>query len=162
MPQEIVKQLNFNAGELDPRIDARSDLKTYYAALAYAENVVPLPLGPLVRRPGTVFIDYVRHVAVFVPVVAAFITAPSGGTAADAVTKDGTLFETTADLGAADQVILQVNFGAAVEVHMIDLLDYSVKDPMAAPATPAPFTYPWPQPSGFSFGGGFLGPEVFP
>jgi hypothetical protein len=158
MAQEIVNQKNFNVGELDPRVDARADLKVYYAGLELAENLVPLPVGPIVRRPGTVFIDYGRHVLAPVNIDVGFLqTGGAGGTAADALAADGVLFTTTDPLGAADQVLLQFNFGAAVEIHLWDVVDFAAKDPMAAAPAPPPFVYPWPN-ANFDpdFGGSFL------
>jgi hypothetical protein len=145
--QEIVRQVNFNAGELDPRVDGRQDLKVYFAGLERAENVVALPVGPLVRRPGTEFIDYARHVLLPVAFDTTMVQTPDGESHAGILAADGTLYATTVDLGAADQVIVQFDFGAAVEVHLIDLIDYGAKEGGGG-ATPdpvePPFTYPWP------------------
>jgi hypothetical protein len=51
---------------------------------------------------------------------------------------DGTWFTTTADLGAADQVLLQIDFGAPQEVHLIDLIDYAAKEDRRRRPTPDP------------------------
>lgn len=146
MPQEILKQLSFNVGEIDPRVDARSDVKIYYAGLELAENVVTTPVGPLIRRPGTEFIDYARHHLDAVPLVAANVVPLAGATPAHIVAADGTLYTTTTPMGAADMVLIQVDFGHEVEVHLIDLLDFAAKDTaMGAPdPEPPPFTYPFP------------------
>lgn len=45
-------QSNMNRGELDPRLEGRTDLEAYYNGLSYASNVVALPLGGIKKRPG--------------------------------------------------------------------------------------------------------------
>lgn len=49
-------QTNFTAGELDPLIRARNDLKSYGNALEKATNVVCQPQGGITRRSGTRYI----------------------------------------------------------------------------------------------------------
>ena len=49
-------QSNFSSGEIDPRLNSRSDLQVYYAAAKQARNVTPLVQGGLKRRDGTEFI----------------------------------------------------------------------------------------------------------
>lgn len=49
-------QTNFTAGELDPLIRARNDLKSYGNALEKATNVVCQPQGGITRRAGTRYI----------------------------------------------------------------------------------------------------------
>lgn len=61
--------ISFNAGELSPLIDARSDVDKYKFGCRVLENMIPLIHGPAVRRPGTMFIDEVNGVGR----VAAFI-----------------------------------------------------------------------------------------
>ena len=48
-------QPSFNAGELSPRMAARSDFAKFQAGAAVAENMIALPQGGLARRPGTRF-----------------------------------------------------------------------------------------------------------
>jgi hypothetical protein len=48
-------QSNLNRGELDPKLLGRSDLEAYYAGCQQASNVLCLPQGGVVRRPGTVY-----------------------------------------------------------------------------------------------------------
>ena len=47
---------SFNAGELSPQIDTRSDTNKYGAGCRIMENMVPRVYGAAVRRPGTLFI----------------------------------------------------------------------------------------------------------
>lgn len=51
---------NFNAGEVSPRADARTDLQKYYGAMRICENAYGLPTGGWVRRPGFYFVEEVK------------------------------------------------------------------------------------------------------
>ena len=46
----------FNAGELSPLIDARTDLEKYASGCRTLENMLPRIYGPVERRPGTIYI----------------------------------------------------------------------------------------------------------
>lgn len=48
--------IKFNAGELSPQIDARSDVEKYEAGCRHLENFIPRIYGGAERRPGTEFI----------------------------------------------------------------------------------------------------------
>jgi len=52
MPRAITLQTNFNSGELDPRLAARTDVKQFYQGAAIAKNVLSMPQGGVKRRPG--------------------------------------------------------------------------------------------------------------
>jgi hypothetical protein len=56
MARFVTMQTNCTAGELDPLIRARNDLKSYGNALEKATNVVCQPQGGITRRPGTRYI----------------------------------------------------------------------------------------------------------
>ncbi len=47
---------NFNAGELDPKLNARSDLSKYYAGCKTLKNMIPQVTGGAMRVPGLYFI----------------------------------------------------------------------------------------------------------
>lgn len=47
---------SFNAGELDPRMDARAGLEKYQAGCRVLKNFVPVPFGGVSKRPGTLFL----------------------------------------------------------------------------------------------------------
>lgn len=49
--------LSSNAGELSPKIDARSDIEKYGSGCRHLENMLPLIYGCAERRPGTAYID---------------------------------------------------------------------------------------------------------
>jgi hypothetical protein len=65
MPRATPIQASFAGGELDPLLDARTDLARWRVGLARCENFMVLPQGGVTRRPGT------RHVA--------WAFAPQGG-----------------------------------------------------------------------------------
>lgn len=44
---------SFNAGELDPRMDARVGLDKYLAGCRTLQNFIPIPYGGVSKRPGT-------------------------------------------------------------------------------------------------------------
>jgi len=46
---------SFNAGELSPKLDVRSDLEKYYSGCRTLENMIPLVEGGATRMPGTYF-----------------------------------------------------------------------------------------------------------
>lgn len=48
-------QPTFQTGEIGPKIQGRVDNERHRAALAKVQNYIPVPQGPLLRRPGTKF-----------------------------------------------------------------------------------------------------------
>ena len=60
MPKASTIQSNFNAGELSPLIYGRTDSPRYKQGLATCQNYIPTLQGPLVRRPGTKFLNAVK------------------------------------------------------------------------------------------------------
>ena len=56
MSRFVQMQTNFTAGEIDPLIRARNDLKSYGNGLAKATNVLCQPQGGITRRSGTRYI----------------------------------------------------------------------------------------------------------
>lgn len=163
MAQEILRQVSFNGGELDPRMRARRDTKIFYNMVELAQNLVTTPAGTLEGRPGLSFIDYIRHRLDRVTLSEPLIGVPAGGVAANVLVDDGLLLETTLDLGADAQVLLTLTFAAPTRVGLIDVVDYAVKDGGGGAATPEapPFQYPYEPPV---FEGPIIlfGPEVQP
>lgn len=60
MPRATPLQPSLNAGELGPRMVARTDFAKYPLGCATLENMIPLPQGGATRRPGTVFVAEAR------------------------------------------------------------------------------------------------------
>lgn len=150
MTQEILRQANFNSGELSPQATARRDLKAYASSLAMCENMVPMAEGPVRRRPGTEHIGFVRNKLQLVPITEAMLSVPNGGTAASLVAGVG--FETTAPMGTeSGYVMLEIDFGNPTEVAMFDIVDFVVKSPSSGGGggtldplpDPTPPQYPW-------------------
>lgn len=46
----------FNGGEMTPKLRGRTDSKSYVFGCEQIENFIPLPQGPITRRPGTKFL----------------------------------------------------------------------------------------------------------
>lgn len=51
-----VLQSRFTGGEISPLASARIDAERYYQSASVLENLVAIPQGPVVRRPGTRFV----------------------------------------------------------------------------------------------------------
>ena len=51
---------SFNAGELSPLMRIRTDFQKYYSGCATLKNMLPLSQGPVMRRPGTYYINEVE------------------------------------------------------------------------------------------------------
>lgn len=60
MPKVNKIQTSFNAGELSKQIHGRVDNPRYEQGLLYCQNYIPLVQGPLIRRPGTKYVGYVK------------------------------------------------------------------------------------------------------
>lgn len=56
MTQAFITQTNFTAGELDPRMLGRTDLRAYENGAAKLRNVVVETTGGVRRRPGTAYV----------------------------------------------------------------------------------------------------------
>lgn len=60
-------QASNNAGELKPELHGRTDIKQFYAGLAYALNVEPVPQGGSRLSPRSRFISRIRNALTPVP-----------------------------------------------------------------------------------------------
>lgn len=150
MPLELIRQSNFNGGELSPQAIGRRDLKAYASSLALSINMVARPEGPMTRRPGLRHVDLVRNLLEPVAVEAAMITTPNGGDPATAL--DGTGLITTTPLGTTDPyVVLEIDFGVPTRVGVVDLANVSLYPAVGTPpggdegqgTDPSPPQYPW-------------------
>lgn len=149
MPQEVLRQSNFNGGELSPQAIGRRDLKAYASSLALCVNMIPMAEGPIRRRPGLAHVDVIRNRLEAVEITGAMLTAPNGGVVADLMSGAGMV--TTATIDAAEpHVLLEIDFGAPTTVGMIDLTNFAIVDagsggggdPGNLP-DPTPPQYPW-------------------
>lgn len=57
MGRGAFQKTSFNAGELSPLLDGRSDLEKYPQGCSLLENFVTTVQGPIYHRPGTQFVD---------------------------------------------------------------------------------------------------------
>lgn len=116
---------NFTSGEVDPLLGARVDLKAYRNGADKARNVLVQPQGGVKRRPGSEYVDHAHHVLTSIDLSAGgvTVTAPNGGTAANAIDgDDSTVVLTTASIGTTDPyVLLHVDLGAATDVFFVDV-----------------------------------------
>ena len=141
MPQEILRQVNFNGGELSPQAVGRRDLKAYVSSLALAENLMTMAEGPIRRRPGLKHVDRIRNRLETVSLSGATYATPNGGDGEDL---GGAGLVTTEPVEAADPyVIVEIDFGEAVEVGLVDLTDFALFESGGAPGDPAPPQLPW-------------------
>ncbi len=62
MPRATAIQSNFTAGELTPRLAARTDLAKYHNGVERLENFLIFPHGGISRRGGTEFVAEVKDV----------------------------------------------------------------------------------------------------
>ena len=61
--------VSFNAGELTPKVDARSDIAKYKSGCRTLENMIALIYGPAERRPGTKYIETCGGIARVMPFI---------------------------------------------------------------------------------------------
>lgn len=63
MPKASPLRSSFNAGELSPLLDGRTDIAKYSNGCRVVENFIPSVQGPAVRRAGTRFVAEVKNSA---------------------------------------------------------------------------------------------------
>ena len=142
MPQEVHRQANFTGGEIGPRFLGRRDLRAYASSLALCENMLPLPQGPIIRRPGLAHVDMIRNRLEAVPTHTVSVAAPNGGDGEGLMAGAG--FATTTALGTTDgYVIAEFDFGGLLLVGMVDLIDFAIVAAGGGTANPAPPQFPW-------------------
>lgn len=105
-------QTSFVAGELNPRLGFRKDLDRYYAGAERLRNVIILPEGGVRRRDG---IEWLSEMPRTISDIASTgtVTAPEGGTAANAVDDDSTtvVLATTLISSTDPYVLVHIDLG---------------------------------------------------
>lgn len=56
MPKGSPSKTSFNGGELDPKLEGRTDLTRYASGCRAVENFIPQVQGPIAKRAGTKFV----------------------------------------------------------------------------------------------------------
>lgn len=120
-----VIQTNMTSGVLDPKLAAREDLTFYFNGMASAKNQIFLPQGGSRRRPGKQWVRELLPQLQSVSIAGATMTAPQGGTAANARDGSETSYLTTTNNIASTNpfVILHIDHGAAKATVAVDLIN---------------------------------------
>lgn len=125
MPRLRTVQTNVTSGELDPLLFARQDVKHYYNGAQYLRNLMVIPQGGAVRRPGLRWLKELGFVISQFDLTAGgvTVTAPNGGTAANAI--DGSASTEVITTGGASTtnpfIIVHVDLGAAQTILYCDV-----------------------------------------
>lgn len=129
MPRFTTLQQRFTQGEIDPAMLARSDIDQYYGALETALNILTLPQGGFVRRPGLEHIDRVLGGSL-TKIAGGSITetAPNGGTAGNASDQNsGTSLITTTNISTTDgYVVAHYDLTAVQDIGVLYLNGFSL------------------------------------
>lgn len=123
-------QAVMSAGELDPQLELRENVEVYYKGVERLRNALPLPQGGGRRRQGLAHRYTLLTRSTAQSLAAATLTAPQGGTAANA--RDGdeaTLVTATANLSSATPfVLLHVDLIGTASIAAVDVLSVRVVD----------------------------------
>ena len=123
----MIKQekYRFTVGELDPKLYTRSDTEFYSSGADTMKNVLCLPEGGFIARPGTKFINKLPQELNRIESVDMTITMPNGGNTA--LINNGlspTLVQTTVNIGNTNPyVIAQYDLGVSKEIEFVDIVD---------------------------------------
>lgn len=122
MPRVRHLQQRFTQGEIDPRMVARTDIDQFYGACENMQDVFPIPQGGFMRRPGLEFVDYLMNQ--ITREAAPTITAPRGGTTANANDDDTTtVLTTTTNISTINPyVVVQYDLGSSKSIAFIDII----------------------------------------
>lgn len=117
---------SFTAGEVAPPLLGRSDLAAYENGASRLRNVFIHPTGGVSRRAGLRHVGRARRMLERYAAPAA-MTAPNGGTVANANDDDPSTKLATAALNATDNfVVVRYDLGSAQSVLFADALELSV------------------------------------
>jgi len=128
MPRRVHEiQTSFSAGEWDPLAAEREDIERYFSSASEMTNAIPIPISGFRRRDGTKFIQRIRNKISQISTAGATVTAPEGGTAANAVDGDENTFVTGGAIGVIDPYeLVHVDFTVATSVDIVDVINISL------------------------------------
>lgn len=123
MPRITTVQAAHTYGVLDPHVVERRDTKFINGSLSDGRNIVLLPQGGYSDRGGSTDRARVRRKLTSVFLDASNLVMPNGGSVAALL--NGT--QTTTAAAATNRfVVLQINFGVPVLLHMVDIRGLSI------------------------------------
>ncbi|MCK5642459.1 MAG: hypothetical protein KAJ19_16755, partial [Gammaproteobacteria bacterium] len=130
MTQTIrIPTTNFGSGVLTPRMRRRTDIKQYYQSAEIMNDVLLFPQGGCYVRPGLEFKEEILNTPTPVDLTAGgvTVTAPGGGTAANAIDGDRTTFVVSGAIGVIDPfVVAHIDLGAASVIMFADVYDFNL------------------------------------
>jgi hypothetical protein len=133
--QAKILKTTFTSGELDPSLAAREDIKHYYNGADKLRNVIVRPQGGCDRRWGLRYIDELwpqlsRRTGMT-------ITAPNGGTTANANDDDvDTVVTTTNNISTTNPyVVLHYDLGSDIEIYAATMRNFELVNITAATST---------------------------
>lgn len=123
MPSTHVVQTSFLSGVLDPRASARIETDAYQQGLLVGVNIEPVHLGGVRRRRGTRYRALLPNKLTRIS-AGVTVTAPQGGTTANANDDDETtLVTTTVNVSTVDPyVVVHYDLGSAQAVLFADVV----------------------------------------
>jgi hypothetical protein len=123
MARRAVPKNNLSKGVLDPLLRERTDLEQYYQGMLDATNAIVLPQGGVRQRGGLRHRTRLRHRIRRLDIPAGSITAPNGGTAANAVDQNtATEFRTTTAVTGNPFIVVSASLGGTQPVVFVDLI----------------------------------------
>ena len=120
---------SFSAGELDPGLVVADDLAIYSKGLRKGRNILVSPTGGFTDRGGFRHSAFLRNRLEGISLASATITTPPGGSTVigfDPVTEEPIIVITDPVVPIGGGAIVHVDFGAAVEVGLVDITDLAI------------------------------------
>ena len=126
---------NLSAGELDPGLAARQDLSFYEKGLKAAKNILCRPKGGFEDRGGFVHVGKVRAELEAVSIPPGAVTVPSGTTTiTTGPGGDPIIIVTDPVVPSGGGYVMQVDFGQAETIHLMDVFQFEVSGAAASEA----------------------------
>lgn len=120
---------SFSSGELDPGLRTAEDLELFRTGLRRARNILVSPTGGFRDRGGFAHVSYLRNRLEALALDGATVTAATGGgvvVGVDPITGEPIFIVTDPVVPAGGGAIVHVDFGAAVLVACVDVINLSI------------------------------------